>query len=129
MRMLLRKIMILAVAAGLALSGATPLAQAKIATVGTVSLHETHRVMHYADLAIEAEESECAHATNDSSIQPSHHDGPCANCCAACIAAGLVPDAPLPVLMTSQKRAPYAVIRAALVAHTVPTDPGIPKSL
>jgi hypothetical protein len=34
-----------------------------------------------------------------------------------------------PAMILSQARATYAITRAALVAQTVATDPGIPKSL
>jgi hypothetical protein len=41
----------------------------------------------------------------------------------------LIPNAPFPILVMSQKRETYAITRFALVAHAVSTDPGIPKSL
>ena len=131
MRLLFRKIAILVIASGLALSGATSHANAKMSSAGTdtASLHELHHVQHYADLAIEPGEPDCSHATANTPMQHSHYDGLCKKCCAACTSASLIPDAPLPMLMRTHKRESYTVTRTALVAHTVPTDPGIPKSL
>jgi hypothetical protein len=94
-----------------------------------ISLHESHTVERYADLAIEPSQQDCAHTTSDTPSQHSHDDGLCKKCCASGMSLSLMPDPPLPVLMRTHKRESYAIARTALVAHTVPTDSGIPKSL
>jgi hypothetical protein len=105
--------------------------QAKIslAEADAAALHENHSVQHYADLAIEAGDDDGLPAAVHSPNQHSHDDGLCKQCCAACVSASLVPDAPFPVLILSEKRETYSMTLGALVAHPVPTDPGIPKPL
>jgi hypothetical protein len=131
MRLFLHKIAVLVVAAGLALSGATSHSHAGMTSSSedTSSLHEMHQIQHYADLAIDASEDVCLHMAGDAPSQHQHDDGLCKKCCAACTTASLIPDAPFPVLVLSQTRETYAMTRIALVAHAVPTDPGIPKSV
>lgn len=131
MRRLLRKIAILVISAGLALSGATSHSHAKMssARAGAVTLLEIHHVQHYADLAIEAGDQDCPQADADSPMQHQHDDGMCKKCCAACMSASLIPNAPFPILILSENRETFSVNRGALVAHTVPTEPGIPKPL
>lgn len=130
MRLFVRKIAVLVVAAGLVSSGATSHADAGMqsADEGGVAMHEQHQIQHYADLAIDADELGCLHMVGDAPAQ--HHDnGLCKKCCAACTTASLIPNVPFPVLVLTQSREIYAMTRIALVAHAVPTDPGIPKSL
>jgi hypothetical protein len=121
--------MILAVTAGLVLSGSTPRSYAAMPSAEAASPHDAHQVQRYADLAIEAGEPDCPHAVADAPAQHSHDDGLCKKFCAACTTANLVPDAPAPMLSLSGEREIFPMKRHALVAHTVPTDPGIPKSL
>jgi hypothetical protein len=94
---------------------------------GTAVAHETHQVETYANLAIEPGDQDCLHASGDAP-QP-QNDSSCKKCCAVCTTVSLIPNAPFPILELSQKRETYAITRAALVAQTVATDPGIPKSL
>jgi hypothetical protein len=131
MRLMLRKITILVIAAALASSGAASFAHAKISLAGTDRplLHESHPVEHYADIAIEPGEQDCLHSIADAPSQHSHNDGLCKKCCAACAPASLIPSAPFPILALSEARGTFLVSRNTLVAHTVPTDPGIPKPL
>ena len=131
MRRLLRKIAILVIAAALALSGAPSHSHAKMSSAGagTISLHEVQDVPHYAALAIEAGEDDGSQTAADSPPQHSHDDGLCKNCCAACTSASLMPNAPIPLLILSDTGEIFAMHRSVLVAHPVPTDPGIPKAL
>ena len=131
MRRLLRKIAILVISAGLALSGAASHSHAMMSSAGTgtVSLHEVHVVEHYADLVIEAGGDDCPEAATDSPTRHSHDDGLCKKCCAACTSASLIPNSPSPILMLSGTRKSFSMQRSVLVAHLVPTDPGIPKTL
>jgi hypothetical protein len=131
MRRLLRKIAIFVIAAGVASSGATPHSQATISSAGAdaAALHETHSVQRYADLAIEAGDDDSLPAAVHSPTRHSHDDGLCKQCCSACVSASLVPDAPFPILILSETRGTYSTTLGALVAHSVPTDPGIPKPL
>ena len=131
MRLFLRKIAILIIAAALASSGAASHANVKMSSAGavTVSLHESHDVQHYASLAIEPGEQDCVHATADTRTQHSHDDGLCKKCCAACVSASLIPNTPFPILQLSESRETFSMYRGALVAHQVAIDPGIPKPL
>jgi len=129
MRLLLRKIAVLLIATGLILSGVTSHAHASmpVMAAGTAVAHESHQVDTYANLAIEPGEQDCLHASGDAP-QP-QNDSPCKKCCAACTSVSMMAIEAAPVAILSQARATYSVTRAALVAQTVATDPGIPKSL
>jgi hypothetical protein len=130
MQLFLRKIAVFLIAAGLTFSGATSHAHAAISSAAEdASLHEVHQIQHYADLATDADDADCAHATTDSPVPHSHDGGLCTKCCAACTSVSLIPNALLPILLLALKHEPYAVVRTALVAHTVPTAPGVPKPL
>ena len=129
MRLLLRKIAVLLIATGLVLSGVTSHAHASMPAVGagTAVAHESHQIETYADLAIEPGDQDCLHASGDAP-QP-QNDSSCNKCCAACTSVSLMAIDAGPAMILSQARATYAITRAALVAQTVATDPGIPKSL
>jgi hypothetical protein len=129
MRLVLRKIAVLLIAAGLVLSGVASHAHASMPAMdaGTAVAHESHQVDTYANLAIEAGEQDCLHASGDAP-QP-QNDSSCNKCCAACMSVSLMAIEASPAMILSQARATYAITRAALVAQTVATDPGIPKSL
>jgi hypothetical protein len=131
MRRLLCKIAILVISAGLALNGAASHSHAMMSSAGagTASLHEDHAVEHYADLIIEAGGDDCPQAAADSPTQHSHDDGLCKQCCVTCVSASLIPNTPFPILLLSETRATFPMDRSALVAHPVPTDPAIPKTL
>lgn len=130
MRLFLRKIAVFLVAAGLILGGATSHA-AMASMTQDASLHEIHQIQHYADLAIDADD--CAHATADTPPSPaphtSHDDGLCKTCCTACMAADVAPLPPIPAQVLTESQEAFPVMRTALVAHPVSTDPGIPKVL
>ncbi|MGI8527064.1 MAG: hypothetical protein ACR2K5_12965 [Pseudolabrys sp.] len=130
MRRFLRKIVTFAIVAGLALGGNASHSYAKITAMSSAAaaLHESHGVQHYADLAIEADD-DCPHARIDASPQHSHDERSCKECCAACMGASLLPSPPLSGLMLSGGRQAFSALHNTLVAHSVPTDPGIPKTL
>ena len=129
MRLLLRKIAVLLIATGLILSGVTSHAHAAMGATGAGAAvaHESHQVETYADLAIEPGDQDCLHASGDAP-QP-QNDSSCKKCCAACTSVSLMAIDAAPVVILSQARGTYSIARAALVAQTVATDPGIPKSL
>ena len=129
MRLLLRKIAVLLIATGLILSGVTSHAHAAMGATGAGAAvaHESHQVETYADLAIEPGDQDCLHAS-DEAPQP-QNDSPCKKCCAACTSVSLMTIEAAPVTILSQTRETYAMTPIALVAHAVPTDPGIPKPL
>ena len=130
MRLLLRKLSIFIIAAGLALSGVTTHAGAAMMFKdGAASLHEVHQVQNYADLAIEPGEQDCPHMAADTPMKHQTDDGLCKKCCAAYTSASLIPTSPFPILILSEKRETYSMSFSTLVAHRVPTDPGIPKPL
>ncbi len=131
MRLLLRKIAVLLIAAGLVLGGATSHALAGMSDAAT-AMHESHQIQNYADLAIEPGEHDCAQMTADAlgdAPSPPQNDGPCKKCCAACMSVSLLPEMPAPVTFVSQFREIYASPLVTLVAFDIPTDPGIPKPL
>ena len=125
MQLLLRKIAVLLIATGLILSGVTSHAHASMGA-GAAVAHESHQVETYADLAIEPGDQDCLHASDET---PQPQNSPCKKCCAACTSVSLMAIEAAPVTMLSQTRATYSIARAALVAQTVATDPGIPKPL
>ena len=132
MRLLLRKIVVFLVAAGLILGGATSHA-AMSSMMQDASVQETDQIQHYVDLVIEPADSDCAQAIAGAPPSPaphtSHDDGLCKTCCTACMAANLVPLAPVPAQVLTESRGAFPIMRTALVAHPVSTDPGIPKAL
>jgi hypothetical protein len=129
MRLMLRKIAVFLIATGLMFSGAT--SHGYGATDGAAAMHESHQIQNYADLAIEPGESDCPHlvASATDNVPASQNDGLCKRCCAACMSVSLMPDAPAPLSVMSLPFSVYAAAHTTLVAHNVPTDPGIPKSL
>jgi hypothetical protein len=131
MRLFLRKIAVLIVAAGLILSGATSHAHATMAagSTGAAAAHQAHQVENYADLAIEPGDEDCLRASGDTSTPQPQNDSPCMKCCAACTSVSLMAIEATPVLILSHVREIYPATRAALVAETVATEPGIPKPL
>lgn len=131
MPLLLRKMEIFVLATALALSGATSLSHAKPSAAATHSgsLHQADKVQHYADLVIDAAEDVSSNVNVAVPTHLSHDDGQCKNCCAACMTASLMPAAPSPIVVLGRARATFPNFDQTLVAHSVPTDPGIPKPL
>lgn len=130
MKQVFRKFAVLLIAVGLALGGTSSHSFANIQSADndSASLHEVHHVQNYTDLAIEPGE-ECLHSDMAPSTQHSHDDGSCKKCCAACMTASLVPTVSTPLLILLVRRGTFPSYRNTLLAHSVPTDPGIPKPL
>lgn len=131
MRLLLRKIVVLVIAAGLVSASATSPSHAisMAAEAGTDSAHEAPSVPHYADLAIEPDDQNCPQTAAESPIEHSHDDGLCKKSCAACVMASLMPSAPISIRPLTEARETLSMYRSALVAHAAPIDPAIPKLL
>ena len=90
MRQALRKILVLALSVGLAVS-APALSHAQPGHSGAAASHD-HDVQHYADLAIEPGDEGCPHSASGPTHD--HDDGLCKKCCAICIGANLTGYAP-----------------------------------
>jgi hypothetical protein len=129
MRLLFRKLMIFAVAAGLAFSGATPHSHAKMALADAASPHEAHAVPHYTALAIEAGDDDSVMVAFDCPNHTSNDNDLCKTCCAACVSPSIMPSAPFPIPLLSEIRETFSIYRVALVAHKAAIDPSIPKPL
>ena len=124
MRQALRKILVLALSVGLAVS-APALSHARTGSVA--ASHESHDLQSYADLAIEPGDDGCPHSASG----PTHDqdEGLCKKCCAACLGASLIPSSPVAVRILSDPGKLAARFDHKLVARDVPTEPGIPKPL
>jgi hypothetical protein len=121
----LKKIFVLVLSA--ALIGSTPSlshSQMDSAVDGT---HEVHAIVHYADLLIESANEECPHAMPAGSTQP--HDNSSKKCCAACLGAILIPAIPFVASILSKPSDIAFAPEDSLLERTVPTEPGIPKTL
>lgn len=134
MQLLLRKVAVLLIAAGLVLSGATSHAGMIMPTAGddAAAAHTLHQVEKYADLAIEPGDADCTHVSDRSGgtpVQQPQDNGLCKKCCAACAAVSLMPEGAAPVFPISHEHDTYRLLRRVLVAQTIPIDPGIPKTL
>ena|SRR5215510_8923303 len=124
MRRTLRKILVLALSAGLAMS-VPALSHAGMAPAAVAVSHEMHDVLHYADLAVEPGD-DCLHATPGGGMHH-HDDGICKKCCAACLGASLIPTLPVSAKILSRSRNLIAARAPVLIARDIPTEPGIPK--
>ena len=89
MRQALRKILVLALSVGLAVS-APALSHARTGLSSVAASHESHDLQSYADLAIEPGDDGCPHSASG----PTHDqdEGLCKKCCAACLGASLLPE-------------------------------------
>ena len=125
MRLALRKILVVALSVGLAVS-APALSHAGMAPAAVPASHEMHDVPHYADLAVERED-DCPHARHGGANH--HDDGVCKKCCAACLGASLIPSLPVSVEIGSVSRSLTLMQAPILSACDIPTEPGIPKPL
>jgi len=125
MRSALRKMVVLFLAVGLAVSGPIS-SHARMNTSAHATTHEDHAVPHYADLAIDPGE-ECPHAAPGTAHN--HDDGLCDKCCAACVGASLLPTVPVAVWGLTLARDTFLTRDDILIARSVPTEPGIPKPL
>jgi hypothetical protein len=126
MRQALRKILVLALSVGLAVS-APALSHARTVLSSVAASHESHDLESYADLAIELGDDGCPHSASG----PTHDqdEGLCKKCCAACLGASLIPSPPLAVRILAGPNK-FVVLRSdKLVARDIPTEPGIPKPL
>ena len=126
MRGVLQKLLVFVLAMGLIVAGpACPHAQ--VAPCGSAASHEANAVQHYADLNVdpadEASSNEIAPAAHH------HNDDLCKKCCSACVGASLLPAAPLAVATHTASQQMAQLLSASLAARSVPTEPGIPKSL
>jgi hypothetical protein len=111
----------------LALAASVPaLSHARMTSSGAAASHEVHHVQNYADLCIEAGDSDCSREPEETHHQ---NDVLCQKCCAACLGASLIPSAPAAVQMLSGPTDLVASNADTLVACEVPTEPGIPKPL
>ena len=126
MRDAVRKLLVLALAAGLVASGPV-CSHAQMAPCSVAISHETKDVPIYADLNVEP--------ADDGSLQaelpaegPHHDDGLCNKCCAICIGANL-PVTALALMTLSASGQMALEIDDNLVARPVSTEPGIPKPL
>jgi hypothetical protein len=126
MRQALRKILVLALSVGLAVS-APALSHARTVLSSVAASHESHDVESYADLAIEPGDDGCPHSASG----PTHDqdEGLCKKCCAACLGASLIPTIPLAVWALSVARDTLLTRHDVLIARPVPTEPGIPKPI
>jgi hypothetical protein len=126
MRQALRKILVFALSVGLTAS-APAFSHAQPGHSRVAASHESHGVQHYADLAIEPGDDGCPHDASG----PAHQqdEGICKKCCAACLAASLIPTIPLAVRALSVARDTLLTRHDVLIARPVPTEPGIPKPI
>jgi len=126
MRGVPQKLLVFVLAMGLIVAGpACPHAQ--VDPCGSAASHEANAVQHYADLNVdpadEASSNEIAPAAHH------HNDDLCKKCCSACVGASLLPAAPLAVATHTASQQMAQLLSASLAARSVPTEPGIPKSL
>jgi hypothetical protein len=128
MRSALKKLLALALAAGLVASGPVcSHAQMEHPCVSTAS-HETPDVPIYGNLSVDP--------ADDGSLQtelpaagPHHDGGLCKKCCTTCVSASLPSTTPAaPVAMTASQQMALT-LDDNLVARPVSTEPGIPKPL
>ena len=128
MRDALRKILVLALSVGLAVSAPASLSHARTLPSSTVAaLHEAHDVQHYADLSVEPGDDPCPHEAGGA--MHDQGDGVCKKCCAACLGASLIPNTPVAVRILTKTNELVVQRNAMLVARDIPTEPGIPKPL
>lgn len=126
MRQALRKILVLALSVGLAVS-APALSHARTGLSSVAASHESHDLQSYADLAIEPGDDGCPHSASGTTHD--QDEGLCKKCCAACLGASLIPSPPLAVRILAGPNK-FVVLRSdKLVARDIPTEPGIPKPL
>jgi hypothetical protein len=125
-RQALRKILVFALSVGLAAS-APALSHAQPGHSSAAASHASHDVQKYADLAIEPGDD----GGPQSASRPvhDHNDGVCKKCCAACLGASLLPSPPVAVPIMSEPGKLVVRCDHKLVAHDIPTEPGIPKPL
>jgi hypothetical protein len=127
MRHALRKILVLALSVGLAV-GAPALSHTRAFSSSSIAAsHEAHDVQHYADLSVEPGDDPCLHAAGGA--MHDQDDGLCKKCCAACLGASLIPDPPVAERILIETNARALQGNSMLVAHVIPTEPGIPKGL
>ena len=128
MREAARKILVFVLSVGLAAS--TPvLSHAQPGHSGAAASRASHAVQNYADLAIDPGQDECPHAASGTTQQQSNDDGLCNKCCAVCMVASLIPAVPTTVWVPLVARDRFVTQADILIAHAVPTEPGIPKRL
>ena len=127
MRGVLNKLLTFVLAAGLIVAGpACPHAQ--MDPCGSAASHETNAVQHYADLNVDPADETSSDETTSAAAH--HHDDDlCKKCCSACVGASLMPAAPLAVVTLTASQQVAQVLSVSLAARSVPTEPGIPKSL
>lgn len=126
MRQALRKVLVLALSVGLAVS-APSLSHARTGLSSVAASHESHDLQSYADLAIEPGDDGCPHSASG----PTHDqdEGFCKKCCAACLGASLLPNSPVAVRILTKTSELVVQRNAMLVARVIPAEPGIPKPL
>lgn len=126
MRGVLQKLLVFVLAMGLIIAGpACPHAQ--VDPCGSAASHEASAVQHYADLNVDP-----ADEASSNEITPAahhHNDDLCKKCCSACVGASLLPVVPLAVTTSPASQQIAQGLSASLAARSVPTEPGIPKSL
>jgi hypothetical protein len=125
MRRALYEILVLLLSVGLTVS-VPVLSHARMASSNGAAAHDHQVVQHYADLAIDPGDEDCRHATPEGLH---HQDDVCKKCCSACLSVSLIPTLPAAAVIPSGVRDILFMLDEALVARTVPTEPGIPKSL
>ena len=125
MRRVLKRMTVFLLAVGLTAGGAT-FSHARSNTSAGAAAHETHVLLHYADLAIDPVQDECLHTAGTTH---SHDDGLCDKCCAACLGASLVPAVPVIVCGQSLARDTLSMRQDILIARPILIDPDIPKPL
>src|SRR5262245_27521062 len=126
MRGVLQKALACVLAIGLIVAGpACPHAQMN--PCGSAVSHEANAVQHYADLNVDPGDE----ASSDGIKSAAHHhnDDLCKKCCTTCVGASLEPAASLAMVTLTASEQIAQALSACLGAHSVPTEPGIPKSL
>ena len=126
MRGVLQKLLAFVLAIGLIIAGpACPHAQ--VYPCGSSVSHDANVVQNYADLNVDPGDE----ASSDEIAPAAHHhnDDLCKKCCSACVGASLLPVVPLAEATRTASQQIAQVLSASLAARSVPTEPGIPKSL
>jgi len=126
MRGVLQRLLAFVLAIGLIVAGsACPHAQ--VAPCGSAASHEANAVQHYADLNVDPADE----GSSDEIAPAAHHhnDDLCKKCCSACVGGSLLPVVPLAVTTSPAGQQIAQGLSASLAARSVPTEPGIPKSL
>ena len=109
------------------MAGGPACAYAQMNPCGSAVSHEANAVQHYADLNVDPGDE----ASSDGIKSAAHHhnDDLCKKCCTTCVGASLVPAASLAMVTLTASQQIAQALSACLAAHSVPTEPGIPKSL